>query len=145
MADIKISQLGAAATLTGTEVFPESNSGVTYKTTAQQIKDFAIGTTSITGIGDGTPTGAIKNLYDTAKDKVLVLANVACAATTGNFATINNAAITPDHIVVDVVYANPAAITSDDVTGTTSNGTLVLNGTCVSATSATIILIKKDN
>lgn len=144
MADIKISQLGAAATLTGTEAFPESNSGVTYKATAQQIKDFAIGNTPITGIGDGTATGAIKSLSDAAASKVLFLTDVACSAMTGNFATVSNAAITADHIVVDVVWADPSAITTD-VTWTTSAGSLVLNGTCASATSATITLIKKDN
>ena len=144
MADIKISQLGAAATLTGTETFPESNSGVTYKATAQQIKDFAIGNTPITGIGDGTATGAIKSLSDAAASKVLFLTDVACSAMTGNFATVSNAAITADHIVVDVVWADPSAITTD-VTWTTSSGSLVLNGTCASATSATITLIKKDN
>ena len=144
MADIKISQLGAAATLTGTEAFPESNSGVTYKATAQQIKDFAIGNTPITGIGDGTATGAIKSLSDAAASKVLFLTDVACSAMTGNFATVSNAAITADHIVVEVVWADPSAITTD-VTWTTSAGSLVLNGTCASATSATITLIKKDN
>lgn len=144
MADIKISQLGAASTLTGSEAFPESNNGVTYKATANQIKEFAIGSTSISGIGDGTPTGAIKSISDEAKDKVLFLTSVACAATTGNFATVSNAAITADHIVVDIEYANPSAITTD-VTWTTSAGSLVLNGTCASATSATITLIKKDN
>ena len=144
MADIKISQLGAAATLTGTEAFPESNSGVTYKATAQQIKDFAIGNTPITGIGDGTATGAIKSLSDAAASKVLFLTDVACSAMTGNFATVSNAAITADHIVVEVVWADPSAITTD-VTWTTAAGSLVLNGTCASATSATITLIKKDN
>ena len=144
MADIKISQLGAAATLTGTEAFPESNSGVTYKATAQQIKDFAIGNTPITGIGDGTATGAIKSLSDAAASKVIFLTNVACSAMTGNFATVSNASITADHIVVDVVWADPSAITTD-VTWTTAAGSLVLNGTCASATSATITLIKKDN
>lgn len=144
MADIKISQLGAASTLTGAEAFPESNGGVTYKATANQIKEFAIGSTSISGIGDGTPTGAIKSISDGAKDKVLFLTSVACAATTGNFATVSYAAITADHVVVEVVFANPSAITTD-VTWTTSAGSLVLNGTCASATSATITLIKKDN
>lgn len=70
MADIKISQLGAASTLTGSEAFPESNNGVTYKATANQIKEFAIGSTSIAGIGDGTPTGAISALNTALGNKV---------------------------------------------------------------------------
>lgn len=144
MADIKISQLGSASTITGAEMFPESFGGTSYKATASQIKDYVIGTTSLSGIGDGTPTGAIKSLSDDIDDKVLFLTSVACSATTGNFATVANAAITANHVVASIEYDNPAAITTD-VTWTTATGSLVLNGTCASATSATIILIKKDN
>lgn len=41
MADKKISQLTAAATLTGTEIVPIVQSGVTVSTTAQDIADLA--------------------------------------------------------------------------------------------------------
>lgn len=88
-----------------------------------------------------TQVTALKNA---AKDKVLFLTSVACSALTGDFATVSNAAITANHIVVDIGYTNPSAITTD-VTWTTSAGSLVLNGTCISATTATITLVKKDN
>ena len=88
-----------------------------------------------------TQVTALKNA---ANNKVLYLTNVACSALTGNFVSISNAAITANHVVVDVEYANPSAITTD-VTWTTSAGSAVLNGTCSSATTAAITLVKKDN
>ena len=74
----------------------------------------------------------------------LYFTSVACAATTGNFATVSNANITANHVVVSVEYANPSAITSD-VTWTTANGSVTLNGTCASATTCSIVLVEKDN
>lgn len=86
----------------------------------------------------------IDDLQDAAENKVLFFANVACSATTGNFLTKSDAKITANHILTECVFANPAAITTD-VTWTTANGSLTLNGTCTSATTATITLVKKDN
>lgn len=86
----------------------------------------------------------IDDLQDAAENKVLFFENVACSATTGNFLTKSDAKITADHILTECVFANPAAITTD-VTWTTANGSLTLNGTCTSATTATITLVKKDN
>lgn len=77
-------------------------------------------------------------------NRVLFFTSVACSATTGNFATINDAKITADHVVVNCVFANAAAITTE-VTWTTADGSLTLNGTCTAATTADITLIKKDN
>ena len=74
----------------------------------------------------------------------LYFTGVACAATTGNFVTKSNSAITANHVVVSVEYANPSAITTD-VTWTTANGSVKLNGTCASATTCSIVLVKKDN
>jgi hypothetical protein len=87
---------------------------------------------------------AINEIVTKITNKVLYYEDVACSATTGDFATITNSAITADHVVVDCVFANPSAITTD-VTCTTSAGSAVLNGTCTTATTATITLIKKDN
>ena len=69
---------------------------------------------------------------------------VAVAAATGDIATVSNAKITADHVLAEITFANPSAITTD-VTWTTSNGSLVLNGTCTSATTANIVLVKKNN
>ncbi len=83
-------------------------------------------------------------LQTAAEDKVLYLTSVACSATTGNFVSVSNAKITADHVVAECVFANPSAITTY-VTWTTANGSLTLNGTCTSATTCNIVLIKKDN
>lgn len=80
-----------------------------------------------------------------ATDKVLYFTGIACQAMTGDFATISNSKITADHIVAECVFADPSNIETDTVTWTTANGSLVLNGECSTATTANILLIKKDN
>ena len=77
-------------------------------------------------------------------NKVLYLTSVACSATTGDFVSVSNASITADHVLADVVFANPSYITSD-VTWTSGSGTFTLNGTCSTATTCTLVLIQKDN
>ena len=59
MADIKISELGAALTVGDSDVLPMTASGVTSKVSTSLLKDYVIGTTDISAIGDGTVTGAI--------------------------------------------------------------------------------------
>lgn len=83
-------------------------------------------------------------LQTAAENKVLYLTNIGISAVTGNIATISDEAITADHVLTDCVFANPSAITADFV-WTTASGSLTLNGTCTSATTADIVLIKKDN
>lgn len=218
MADIKYSQLGAATTITDTDVIPMVNMSAdpieTNKITAAKVKEYAIGNTNISSIGDGTPTGAIAalksgkteatavseyietigataqgdytigktflatngkyykataaitggtttlveetnceettvgdeitSLNEALAKQTLYFTSVACAATTGNFATVSDANISADHVVVECTFANPSAITTD-VSWTTANGSLTLNGTCASATTANITLSKKGN
>lgn len=74
----------------------------------------------------------------------LYFTSVAVAATTGDIATVSNAKITADHVLAECVFSNPSAITTD-VTWTTASGSLVLNGTCTAATTANIVLVKKNN
>lgn len=69
---------------------------------------------------------------------------VAVSATTGDIATISNSAITANHVLGRIEWANPSYITTD-VTWTTSAGSLVLNGTASSATTANILLVLKNN
>lgn len=79
-----------------------------------------------------------------AVDKVLFLTNVACSAITGDFATVSDAKITADHVVAEITFSAPNNVRSD-VTWTTASGSLILNGKCYAATTANIVLIKKDN
>ena len=83
--------------------------------------------------------------YTRSTDKVLYLSGVACSSMTGDFATVSNDKITADHVVAECTFSIPTAI-NGDITWTTAAGSLVLNGTCVNnATTANIVLIKKDN
>lgn len=83
---------------------------------------------------------AIENdvLYFSATDSTAV----SCSATTGDFGVKSDSRITADHIVAECVFANPSAITTD-VTWTTAAGSLTLNGTCTSATTASVVLVKR--
>lgn len=93
---------------------------------------------------DKTLDTNITSLNEALTKQTLYFTNVACSATTGNFATVSDANISADHVVVECTFANPSAITTD-VTWTTANGSLTLNGTCASATTANITLSKKGN
>lgn len=96
-------------------------------------------------ISDGSIT--IEKLAPALQEELggaLYFQNIAVSATTGDIATVSNAKITADHVVAEVTWANPSYITTD-VTWTTSAGSLVLNGTCTAATTAAIILVKKNN
>lgn len=70
--------------------------------------------------------------------------SVAIAATTGDIATITDAAITANHVLGRIEWANPSYITTD-VTWTSSAGSFVLNGTCGTATTANVLLVLKNN
>lgn len=181
MADIKISQLGAAIAVGDTDLVPIVSGGNTLKATAAQVKEHSIGNTNISSIGDGSVTGAISTLNTDKQPKTLATSitvdgtpqttvegalgaintdlgatkqalatqalyftSVACSATTGNFLTKSDANITADHVVAECTFANPSAITTD-VTWTTASGSVTLNGTCASATTANLVLVKKGN
>ena len=97
---------------------------------------------------DLVESGAVYSKVDSVKQalttQALYFTSVACSATTGNFLTKSDANITADHVVAECTFANPSAITSD-VTWTTASGSVTLNGTCASATTANLVLVKKGN
>lgn len=97
-------------------------------------------------ISDGSITwakfaAALKNQLNY---KVLYLTDIPCSAMSGNFASVSDAKINANHVVAECVFANPSAITTD-VTWTTASGSLTLNGTCATATTANIVLVEKGN
>lgn len=71
MADIKISQLGSAIAVDDSDIVPVVSGGNTLKATAAQLKEHAIGNTSISGIGNGSVTGAISALNSDKQPKTL--------------------------------------------------------------------------
>lgn len=77
-------------------------------------------------------------------NKVLYFTNVAVTATTGNIVSLSDARITSNHVLSESVFTNPSYITTD-ISWTTSAGSLILNGTCSTATTTNIVLVKKDN
>lgn len=78
-------------------------------------------------------------------NKVLQFTGVTCSvANNATFATITNAAITTNHILLGFTFANPVAIYGDFDWATT-DGSFTLSGRCDIATTVDIILIKKDN
>ena len=140
----------------------DSNTGVAKSTGYTTLRDQVLGSKfSDTSLANGDVyqynstsgkfenTDAIGSLNEALTKQTLYFTSVACSATTGNFATVSNANISADHVVVECTFANPSAITTSaittDVTWTTANGSLTLNGTCTSATTANITLSKKGN
>lgn len=83
------------------------------------------------------------NVGDEIANKVLVF-DITVNALTGNIAIKNDDRITADHVLTECVWGNRNYITTD-VTWTTAAGSLTLNGTCTTATTATVTLVKKDN
>ena len=71
MADIKISQLGAALAVNDSDLLPIVSNGNTLKAPASLVKNYAVGNTDLSGIGDGTPTGAIAALNTDKQPKTL--------------------------------------------------------------------------
>jgi len=107
---------------------------------------------NVAGAGVGVPSGgsagqllikASATDYDMgwgSPPYAIYLTSVACSAMTGDFASVSDGRITADYVVAEITFANPSAITSD-VTWTTVAGTLVLNGTCASATTCNVVLV----
>ena len=74
----------------------------------------------------------------------LYFTSVPISATTGTIATVSDANITSDHVLSFCEFASASAIGSD-VAWTTAAGSLTLTGTCTNATTAEIVLVKKNN
>jgi hypothetical protein len=143
--------------ITGVTIASPTNGQVLkYNSTTQKWENGSLGTaankdaTSVitSGSTDLIEAGAVytanQTLTNQIRDKVLYLTGIACSATTGNFVSYSNSAITADHVVAECVFASPSAITTD-VTWTTASGSLTLNGTCSTATTVNVVLVKKDN
>lgn len=72
----------------------------------------------------------------------LYFTSVPISATTGDIATVSDAAISSDHVVAGVEFAKPSVTNAEWTTGA---GTLKINGTCSAATTADIVLVLKNN
>lgn len=83
MADVKISELGSAATIADNDYLVVDTGTATLKSTAALAKKYMIGDTSISGIGDGSVTGAISTL-NSGKAPKSDLASISITGSTNN-------------------------------------------------------------
>ena len=75
MADIKISQLTSASQVVDTDVIPMTSGAVSVKAPASKLKEYVIGETNISSIGDGSVTNAIYEL-NSNKQNALTFDNI---------------------------------------------------------------------
>ena len=142
MADIKISQLGAAASISDSQVTPVVDSGTTVKATMAQIKDYA--------------AGGLSNLDTTAKTSVVAAINevngkaigaeplkVSMSSISSLPQTVSSADITATMECPqgNAYLSNPAAQTGD-WTVTTSAGSVTLSGTISGTTDIILYLVE---
>ena len=140
MADIKISQLGAAASISDSQETPVVDNGSTVKATMAQIKDFVAGglanlkTTVKTSI-----VGAINEVFDMAVDNRDL--EVTKSAVSSLPTTITAAEITSDMIVKqgDISLSNGSAMVGE-WTITTTSGSVTISGTISGTTDITLYL-----
>ncbi len=127
------------------DVIPSTNGIIKNNNGSFQVATLGSDYTSINDNSStsSTQTWSIDKIKNNAS-MALYFTSVPILATTGDIATLNNSNITENHVIADIIWDNPSYISSD-VTWTTSNGSLVLNGTCISATTANIVLVKKIN
>jgi hypothetical protein len=140
MADIKISQLGAAASISDSQEIPVVDNGSTVKATMAQIKDFVAGglanlkTTVKTSI-----VGAINEIFDMAVDNRDL--EVTKSAVSSLPTTITAAEITSDMIVKqgDISLSNVSAMVGE-WTITTTSGSVTISGSISGTTDITLYL-----
>lgn len=130
---------GTGSVVSVNSISPDGNGNVALTATDIPASDNDSVETHIANIESDVTT-----LQTNAANKVLYFTGVTCSAMTGDFVTYNDAAITTDYVLAECVFADPTYITTD-VTWTTITGYLKLNGTCSTATTCNVVLIKKDN
>ena len=141
MADIKISELGAASAVNATDLFPMTSSGVTVKATAQQIKNY-IGVGNLADLDTTDKSSAVAAINEVntkvTKTEVLII-NVSSFSSLPK--TVSNTNIESDMVVVNSVLSNPSAQIGD-WSVTTSSGSLTISGSISGSTTATLYLMK---
>lgn len=145
MADLKITDLASAVSVDDSDFLVVDTGVDTLKSTAALLREAMTGNlASLKTTAKTSAVAAINEVHDEVENDVLYFTSIACSAMTGNFATKSDAAITADHVVVSCEFASPNSVSSN-ATWATTNGSLTLNGTCSSSTSANVILAKKSN
>lgn len=79
------------------------------------------------------------------ENKVLWLPGVTVSATTGSIVSVSDSRITTAHVLASCVFTSDSSITALSAWSTETAGTLTITGTCSAATTADILLVKKNN
>lgn len=126
MADIKISELGAASAVNNTDLFPMTSAGVTVKATAQQIKNY-IGVGNIADLNTTDKSSAVAaiNEVNTKVSKTEVLIAYVQTSLTASKTYV----VGEQFIYNGLLYKATATIAQ--------GGTITINGNCTLADSVT--------
>lgn len=79
------------------------------------------------------------------ENRVLWLPGVTVSATTGSIVSVSDSRITTDHVLASCTWASDSSITALSAWSTETAGTFTITGTCSAATTADILLVKKNN
>ena len=79
------------------------------------------------------------------ENRVLWFPGVTVSATTGNIVSVSDSRITTNHVLASCTWASDSSITALSAWSTETAGQLTINGTCSTATTADILLVKKNN
>lgn len=79
------------------------------------------------------------------ENRVLWLPGVTVSATTGSIVSVSDNRITTDHVLASCTWASDSSITALTSWSTETAGQLTITGTCSAATTADILLVKKNN
>lgn len=79
------------------------------------------------------------------ENRVLWLPGVTVSATTGSIVSVSDSRITTDHVLASCTWASDSSITALTSWSTETAGQLTITGTCSAATTADILLVKKNN
>ena len=107
------------------------------------LKNLAVGTAIVTGTGTQWDSAVETTISDDLVNKVLVLPAVTVnAVTSGDIIDYDDARIRADHYVARYVFADSSAVTAITSDAVTTNGNITVSGTCTSATTAWIMLVR---
>lgn len=136
MADIKISQLGAAASISDSQVTPVVDNNTTVKATMSQIKDYtAGGLSNLTTTDKSSPVAAINEINGFYPVYVKTISAVSSLPQ-----TVNDANITSDMVAINAEYSSASAYVNATVT--TVNGSVTISGTLSGTTDITLYLMR---
>ena len=103
-------------------------------------------TTAITTAEDWTAEHwTATTIAEEIENRVLWFPGVTVSATTGNIVNYSDSRITTAHVLASCTWASDSSITALTSWSTETAGQLTITGTCSAATTADILLVKKNN